>query len=55
MLLLLIPIVSTVMSVLLLGETLTIIVTLGAALVIAGVLVVETRASRARRVIGVDS
>jgi drug/metabolite transporter (DMT)-like permease len=55
MLLLLIPIVSTVMSVILLGETLTIMVTLGATLVIAGVLVVETRASRARRVLGADS
>jgi drug/metabolite transporter (DMT)-like permease len=55
MLLLLIPIVSTAMSVLLLGETLTIMVTLGATLVIAGVLVVETRASRAQRAVGVDS
>jgi drug/metabolite transporter (DMT)-like permease len=49
MMLLLIPIVSTTMAVLLLGETLTLTVTVGMTLVILGVLVVETRGLRARR------
>ena len=49
MMLLLIPIVSTTMAVLLLGEPLTLTVTVGMTLVIMGVLVVETRGMRARR------
>jgi drug/metabolite transporter (DMT)-like permease len=55
MMLLLIPIVSTATAVILLGEPLTPMVVLGATLVIAGVLVVETHGARVRMAAAADS